>query len=76
MSSDRGRCFRFGAQVVLIGLEQDRRCAMITLDPGTATANPDPLRIVKRGHGGMAGIYAAVVAEGMMSRGDAVVLRD
>jgi len=49
---------------------------MITLDPDTAEADPRVLRTVARGHGGLAGVYGAVVREGVVRRGDAIQLTD
>ncbi len=61
-----------GERVVLAILERDPRCAMITLDPETGESNPKFLRAVAQGHNGMAGVYAAVLVEGAVRRGDAV----
>jgi len=49
---------------------------MITLDPDTAMPNPEVLRAVARGHEGTAGIYGAVLAEGIIRSGDAVDMLD
>jgi MOSC domain-containing protein YiiM len=49
---------------------------MITLDPDTAEMNPNVLRKVGRGHGGRAGVYGAVLVEGMVRRGDTIELLD
>ncbi len=71
-----GRRLRLGAKVVVAVLERDPRCKMITLDPDTARPSPEILRKVTRGHGGMAGVYAAVLVEGMVGQGDPVELLD
>jgi hypothetical protein len=47
---------------------------MITLDPDTGAASPEILRAVARNHGGDAGLYAAMLVEGMIGRGDEIVL--
>jgi MOSC domain-containing protein YiiM len=47
---------------------------MITLDPDTGTITPDLLKKVAQGHNGMAGVYGAVLEEGMIQKGDAVEL--
>ena len=60
-----GRKVRIGAKVVVAVLERDPRCQMITLDPDTGRRNPEILRKVARGHDGTAGIYGAVLAEGI-----------
>ena len=71
-----GRRVRLGAKVELAILERDPRCKMITLDPDTAAANPEILRRVARGHDGKAGVYGAVLVEGMVRPGDDIALLD
>jgi uncharacterized protein len=71
-----GRKMRIGPKVVISVLERDPRCQMITLDPDTAVPNPEVLRNVARGHEGTAGVYGAVLAEGMIRVGDAVEVLD
>ena len=56
--------------------ERDARCQMITLDPDTAAPDPEILRNVARGHEGTAGVYGAVLAEGLIRTGDAVEVLD
>jgi uncharacterized protein YcbX len=67
-----GRKVRIGSKVVVSVLERDPRCKMITLDPVTAAQNPEVLRRVAQAHDGMAGVYAAVLAEGTIRTGDSV----
>ncbi|MDP3693556.1 MOSC domain-containing protein, partial [Bradyrhizobium sp.] len=69
-----GRQLRIGGKVVIAVLERDIRCQMISLDPETAEANPEVLKYVARNHDGKAGIYAAVLVEGMVRAGDEVRL--
>ncbi len=69
-----GRTLGIGPRVRLSILERDPRCAMITLDPDTAKSNPTALRYVTRSRDGMAGIYAAVLVEGVIRTGDEVKL--
>ena len=71
-----GSTLRVGAKAVIAVVGLDPRCKMITLDPDTAQASPEILRTVARGHGGMAGIYGAVVVEGTVRPGDAIVVVD
>lgn len=71
-----GRRVRVGTEVVVAVLDRDPRCQMITFDPETAIANPEVLRKVARGHEGAAGVYGAVLAEGMIRRDDPVTLLD
>jgi len=61
---------------VISVLERDPRCQMITLDPDTAAPNPEVLRNVARGDEGTAGVYGAVLAEGLIRSGDPVELLD
>ena len=49
---------------------------MITLDPDTAVLNPKILRAVAQGHDNMAGVFGAVLVEGMLKSGDVVELLD
>ena len=71
-----GHKLRLGPKVVISVLERDPRCQMITLDPDTAAPNPEVLRNVARGHEGTAGVYGAVLAEGLIHSGDPVELLD
>jgi uncharacterized protein len=71
-----GRSLRIGPKVVVTILERDPRCVMITLDPDTSEKTPAILKKVAQAHGGMAGVYAAVMVEGMLNRGDPVELLD
>ena len=45
---------------------------MITIDPETAQTEPRVLRHVKKAHDGMAGVYAAVLVEGVVHQGDPI----
>jgi len=69
-----GRRVQIGSKVVVSILERDPRCQMITLDPDTATPNPAILRKVAQGHDGTAGVYGAVLAEGIIRPGDPVAV--
>jgi MOSC domain-containing protein len=69
-----GRTVRIGSKVVLSILERDPRCVMIALDPDTGESKPQLLRHVAQAHNGMAGVYGAVLVEGMVRTGDAVEL--
>jgi uncharacterized protein YcbX len=67
-----GRSLRIGAKVTVAVLQRDARCMMITLDPDTAEKTPAILKAVAQAHEGMAGVYGAVLAEGMIRKGDPV----
>jgi MOSC domain-containing protein YiiM len=45
---------------------------MITLDPDTAEATPRLLRYLARNHGGDAGVFAAVLRDGRVNKGDPI----
>jgi MOSC domain-containing protein len=67
-----GRELRIGENVAIHIVEKDPRCVMITLDPETATPAPVVLEKVARGHAGCAGVYGAVLREGIVRANDAV----
>jgi len=69
-----GKSLRIGPKVVVTVLERDARCVMITLDPDTGEKTPAILKKVAQAHEGMAGVYGAVMVEGMLSKGDPVEL--
>jgi uncharacterized protein YcbX len=69
-----GKTLRIGSKVVVSVLERDPRCMMITLDPDTAEKSPAILKAVAQAHEGMAGVYGAVLAEGMIRKGDSIEL--
>jgi uncharacterized protein len=71
-----GRSLRIGAKVTVAVLERDARCMMITLDPDTAEKTPAILKAVAQAHEGMAGVYGAVLMEGVIRKGDSVDLLD
>ena len=71
-----GKSLRIGPKVVVSVLNRDARCMMITLDPDTAEKTPAILKAVAQAHEGMAGVYGAVLAEGMVRKGDPVELLD
>jgi uncharacterized protein YcbX len=69
-----GRSLKIGPKVIVAVLERDPRCAIITLDPDTSEKTPAILKKVAQGHEGTAGVYGAVIVEGMMHKGDPVEL--
>src|SRR5262249_14577396 len=71
-----GRKMRLGAKVVVAVLERDPPCQMITLDPDTGTPKPEILSKVARGQDSTAGVYGAVLAEGIIRTDDPVELLD
>jgi uncharacterized protein len=71
-----GRSLRIGPKVVVSVLERDARCVIITLDPDTGEKEPAILKKVAQAHDGMAGVYGAVLVEGMLHKGDPVEVLD
>lgn len=69
-----GRQLRVGPNVLIAVLERDPRCKAISLDPGTGEHNPEYLRRVAQDHETYAGVYCAVLVEGLVSAGDSVEL--
>src|SRR5205823_1240804 len=71
-----GKTLRIGSTVAVQVLQRDGRCMMITLDPDTAQKTPAILKAVAQAHQGMAGVYSAVLTEGIIRRGDPVEVID
>ena len=71
-----GRQLRIGPKLTIHILERDIRCRMISIDPDTLDENPAILRHVAKNHDGTAGVYAAVLVEGLVRPGDDIVLQD
>jgi uncharacterized protein len=71
-----GKSLRIGPKVVVTVLERDPRCVMITLDPDTGERSPAILKDVAQAHEGMAGVYGAVMVEGILHKGDSVDVLD
>jgi uncharacterized protein YcbX len=69
-----GHSLRIGSKAIVSILERDQRCMIITLDPETGEKTPALLKTVAQAHSGMAGIYGAVLAEGVVRKGDPVEL--
>lgn len=67
-----GRTLRIGSKAVISILERDPRCAMITIDPDTAERNTAILSKVTKAHDGKAGVYGAVLVEGVVRVGDGI----
>lgn len=71
-----GKSLRLGTKATVTVLQRDARCMMITLDPDTAEKTPAVLKAVAQAHEGMAGVYGAVLVEGIIRKGDPVELLD
>jgi MOSC domain-containing protein YiiM len=71
-----GRKLQIGTKAVIAVTDRDPRCKMITLDPNTSEASPEVLRSVRDAHDGKAGLYGAVLIEGIVRPGDEIRLLD
>ena len=71
-----GKRVQIGGRAVIAVLDRDPRCKMISLDPDTGEENSSVLRHVAKAHDTRAGVYCAVLTEGTVRRGDAIVLLD
>ena len=67
-----GKSLRIGDRVVVSVGDRDPRCMMITLHPDTGDKSPAVLKTVAQAHAGNAGVYGAVLVEGIIRKGDAV----
>ncbi len=65
---------RIGSNATIMVLERDPRCKMISLDPDTGEHNPEVFRKVAQAHGNFAGVYCAVLVEGLLKKGDLIEL--
>ncbi len=71
-----GRKLRIGSRAEIMVLERDPRCKMISLNPDTGEHNPEILRKVAQEHASFAGVYCAVLVEGVLAQGDSIELFD
>jgi uncharacterized protein YcbX len=71
-----GRKVGIGSNAEIAILERDPRCKMISLDPDTSEHNPEVLRKVAKAHANFAGVYCAVLVEGVLRQGDSIDLLD
>ncbi len=69
-----GETVQIGDRVTVTITGQDPRCKMITLDPDTGEATPEILKQVSLRHEINAGVYGAVLVEGMIKAGDEIVI--
>lgn len=69
-----GKKLRIGEEVTIMVLAKDPRCKMISLDPATGEHNPEIFRHVAQAHGADAGVYCAVLVEGIVKTGDSILL--
>lgn len=69
-----GRTLQLGDRLRIAILERDPRCKMITLDPDTGEMDAGILRHVAQAHDAKVGVYAAVLVEGVVRKGDPIGL--
>ena len=67
-----GRRLRIGNKAEIMVLERDPRCKAISLDPETGEHNPQILKKVAQLHEANAGVYCAVLVEGILTAGDSI----
>jgi uncharacterized protein YcbX len=67
-----GKKLSLGAKAQVMVLERDPRCKAISLDPETGEHDPNIFRSVAQLHGADAGVYCAVLVEGMAKTGDSI----
>jgi uncharacterized protein YcbX len=69
-----GRELRIGEIVTLQVVKKNARCVMINVDPETAAPSPVVFEKVARCHQGLAGVYGAVLREGIVRTDDPIYL--
>lgn len=67
-----GASLRIGEKFTFTVVQNNMRCAIITLDPETAQASPEVGKLVARNHGNCFGVYGSVLREGIVRQGDSV----
>lgn len=67
-----GSSLRIGEKFTFTVVQNNMRCAIITLDPATAEASPAVAKVVARNHGNCFGVYGSVLREGIVRQGDPV----
>lgn len=67
-----GASLRIGEKFIFTVVQNNMRCAIITLDPTTAQATPAVGKLVARNHGNCFGVYGSVLREGIVRQGDPV----
>ena len=69
-----GQVLQVGERVKFMLTERDPRCKIVTIDPDTADETPQILRHISNAHSGTAGVYGAVLLEGVIRTGDPIHL--
>lgn len=69
-----GHRLKIGDRLEINILERDPRCKVITVNPDTAEVNSELIKHIARSHEGYAGVYGAVLVEGVVKAGDPIEL--
>lgn len=69
-----GRVVRIGERCRVMLTERDPRCKIVTIDPDSGDESPKILRHISSAHQGTAGVYGAVLLEGVVRAGDPIQL--
>ena len=69
-----GHRLKIGDRLEINVLERDPRCKVITVNPDTAEVDPKLIKHIAQSYEGYAGVYGAVLVEGMVKAGDPVEL--
>jgi uncharacterized protein YcbX len=69
-----GAELQIGQEVRIRVTKRDKRCKVITVDPGDASLMPALLDTVFERHEGCTGVYAAVLVPGVVRTGDPITL--
>lgn len=69
-----GHCLKIGDRLEINILERDPRCKVITVNPDTAAVDSKLIKHIAQSHEGYAGVYGAVLVEGMVKAGDPIEL--
>lgn len=69
-----GQILQVGDRARFMLTERDPRCKIVTIDPDTADECAQILRHISGAHKGTAGVYGAVLLEGVVRSGDPIFL--
>ena len=69
-----GHRLKIGDRLEIDVLERDPRCKVITVNPDTAEVEPELIKHIAQSHEGYAGVYGAVLVEGVVKAGDPIQL--
>ena len=69
-----GHRLKIGDRLEVNVLERDPRCKVITVNPDTAAVDSKLIKHISQSHEGYAGVYGAVLVEGIVKAGDSIEL--